>query len=301
MNRNNNTYIIVYATVMVVVVALVLAFASLKLQPLQNANVENETKGAILTAIGEEGEMNTVKDKTAYINERYAKYIVEDFAVDCNGNRVEGANAFDILKNLKAEYAKPEEQRQLPVFVSRSDDGRTRYVLPLWGAGLWGPVWGYLALEDDWDTIYGAVFDHKSETPGLGAEIATPGFQDQFRGKTIFRNGQFVSIGVTKGVGSSAGNPNAVDAISGGTITSRGVEKMLRDNLTDYKAFIEKQKSGLLSEGGAIAGAEASMTTLADHEAAAGGAEADSIESDGLADDDQEVENQNNTNTESDE
>lgn len=244
MNKNSNTYIIIYATVMVVVVALVLAFASLSLQNRQNANVENEMKGAILMSIGEGGDADKATDKTAYINKQYAKYIIDDFAVNSTGERVDGANAFELLKNLKAEYDKPEEERQLPVFVSRSDDGTVRYILPLWGSGLWGAIWGYLAMNDDWNTISGAVFDHASETPGLGAEISTSEFGDQFKDKTIFRDGKFVSVAVTKGKGSAgADTQHMVDAISGGTITSRGVENMLRDNLVGYLPYIEKQRS----------------------------------------------------------
>lgn len=254
MNKNSNSYIIIYATVMVVVVALVLAFASLSLQDRQNANIENEMKGAILLSIGEGGDADKVKDKTAYFNEQYAKYIVDDFAVDTEGDKVEGANAFELLKNLKAEYDKPAAERRLPVFVSRSDDGTVRYIVPLWGSGLWGSIWGYLALADDWNTISGAVFDHSGETPGLGAEIATPEFGGQFTNKTIFRDGKFVSIVVTKGAGSSAGNDHAVDAISGGTITSRGVEDMLRNNLTSYLPFIEKQREHISAESPAAIG-----------------------------------------------
>lgn len=257
MNKNSNTYIIIYATVMVVVVALILAFASLSLQGKQNANVENEMKGAILQSIGEARDVATVKDKTAYINEQYSKYITDAFAVNTKGDKIDGANAFELLKNLQAEYAKPADQRELPIFVSKNDEGKVRYIIPLQGSGLWGPIWGYLALENDWNTIYGAVFDHKGETPGLGAEIAKPEFQNQFVNKTIYRDGKFVSIAVTKGAGSSAGNDHAVDAISGGTITSRGVEKMLRDNLTDYMPFIEKERaSSSVAAIGIIGGAD---------------------------------------------
>lgn len=244
MNKNSNSYILIYSTVMVVIVALVLAFTSLSLQPVQKANVDNEKKGAILGSIGQGAEADKAKDKTAYIEQEYAKYIVDTYAVNTAGDKVEGADAFALLDNLKKEYAKPAAERVLPVFISRGDDGSERPVFPLYGSGLWGPVWGYLALESDWDTIYGAVFDHKGETPGLGAEIATPAFQHQFVGKSIFSDGQMVAISVTKGAGSSAGNPHAVDAISGGTITSRGVESMIKSNLADYAAFIEKHRGG---------------------------------------------------------
>ena len=148
--------------------------------------------------------------------------------------------AFDALGNLKAEFAKPEAERRLPVFVSRNDAGQVNYILPVYGTGLWGPIWGYLALQKNLDTIDGAVFGHKSETPGLGAEIATPAFQKQFVGKTLFGNGSFVGINVTKGVGSSAGNSHAVDAISGGTITSRAVQSMIKDCIGDYEPFLVK-------------------------------------------------------------
>ena len=228
---------------MVVIVALVLAFASLSLQPIQKANQDNETKGAILMSIGQGMDAEKAKDKTAYINEEYAKYIIESFAVDSKGNKVEGADAFALLGSLKDEYAKPENERVLPVFVGKKDSGEKLYILPLWGSGLWGPLWGYLALESDMTTIYGAVFDHKGETPGLGAEITTAAFQNQFKGKSIFNGNEIVGISVLKGAGSSADNPNAVDAISGGTITSRGVQDMIISNLQGYAGFIEKTKS----------------------------------------------------------
>ncbi len=247
MNKNSNTYIIIYSVVMVVIVALVLAFASLSLQPKQKANQDNETKGAILMSIGQGQDADKAKDKTAYINEQYAKYITESFAVDAKGDKVEGADAFVLLGSLKAEYAKPEEQRVLPVFVGKKDSGEILYILPLWGSGLWGPIWGYLALESDMATISGVVFAHKGETPGLGAEIATPAFQGQFKGKSIFDGNEIVGVSVLKGAGSSAGNPNAVDAISGGTITSKGVQNMLVTNLKGYAGFIEKHKNGAIA------------------------------------------------------
>lgn len=247
MNKNSNTYIILYAIIMVVIVALILSFTALKLQPIQKANVENEMKGAILMSIGEGMEADKAANKTAYINEQYTKYIVESYAVDSKGEKVTGRDAFGILGDLKKEYAKDEDERQLPVFVGKSDDGTVRYILPLYGKGLWGPIWGYLAMSSDWNTISGIVLDHQSETPGLGAEIATPVFQNQFDGKTIFEGTNLVGISVLKGAGSSKGNKHAVDAVSGGTITSQGVENMIKDNLKSYAAYISKMKSGGLA------------------------------------------------------
>ncbi len=107
-------------------------------------------------------------------------------------------------------------------------------MVPVRGKGLWGPIWGYMALESDLNTISGAVFDHKGETPGLGAEINTDWFQEPFTGKTIFdESGKFVSITVVKG-GADPSDPHGVDGISGGTITSKGLEEMLADCLAGY-------------------------------------------------------------------
>ncbi|MDD3108325.1 MAG: NADH:ubiquinone reductase (Na(+)-transporting) subunit C [Alistipes sp.] len=242
MNKNSNTYIITYAAIMVVIVAAVLSFAALSLKPIQSANVRIEKMSDILRSIGEGGEADKVPNKAAYITEMYQKYIVESFVINPSGDKIEGVDAFTLLTNLKAEYDKPEAERQLPVFVSRNDAGVVSYVIPVYGAGLWGPVWGYVALADNWDTVLGVVFDHKSETPGLGAEISTATFQAQFKGKQILRDGAVVSIALQKG-GAADDDPYAVDAVSGGTLTSRGVESMLKECLSNYDAFIRKQLS----------------------------------------------------------
>ncbi len=244
MNKNSNTYIIAYSAVMVVVVAVLLAWAALSLKAPQEANIRIEKMTAILSSVGKAQDAAKAKDKTAYITAEYEKYITRSFCVDASGAVVEGVDAFAQLGDLKGEYEKPAAERALPVFVSTDDDGAVRYIFPVWGVGLWGPVWGYVALESDLNTIYGVSFDHKGETPGLGAEISTPAFTGMFPGKALFEGDKFVSITVLKGAGASAGNPHAVDAISGGTITSRGVEAMLRNCLAGYLPFIESQKEG---------------------------------------------------------
>lgn len=248
MNKNSNAYIIIYATVIIAIVGVLLAVASLSLKDRQNANIMVEKQGAILSSIGLGGDAGKVKDKTQYIQDEFAKYIVESYVIDAKGERVEGEEAFALLDQLKAQYAAPDETRRLPVFIARLDNGEELAVLPIYGSGLWGPIWGYMALEDDWNTIYGANFDHQGETPGLGAEIATTGFSGQFAGKKIFRNGQFTGVSVLKGAGASSGNPNAVDAVSGGTITSRGVENMIYSSLSAYLPLIEKMQKGLTSK-----------------------------------------------------
>ncbi len=213
MKKNSNTYIMIYATVMVVVVAAVLAVAAMVLGPIQDQNMERETKGAILTVAG----MDVPAEE---IERAYAANITE---VDVPAGGGEGA-----LKLYKSVAG-----------------GKTLYIVPVTGSGLWGPVWGYVAVEGDWNTISGVVFDHKGETPGLGAEITTPKFTGQFAGKKLFDGaGKLVGITVLKGAGASRGNDHAVDAISGGTITSRAVENMIRGTLAKYSSYIGSQRSG---------------------------------------------------------
>ena len=164
----------------------------------------------------------------------FNQYIKEQYVVNSKGEQSEG-DAFDI--DVAGEYAKPADQRQLPVFVAEVD-GAKKYILPVYGAGLWGPIWGYIALNEDKNTVFGAFFDHSGETPGLGAEIATPHFTDQFQGKEIFDNAQLVGLLVVKG---GANGVHEVDGISGGTLTSKGVESMIKSYLSYYEPFLKQR------------------------------------------------------------
>lgn len=208
MDTNKNLYTILYATGMVVIVAVVLAFAASLLKERQQRNVEIERKQMILRSVHLGLEASSVKDKDSYIEQEYAKFITDSSITGADG-------------------------KNLVIYIS---SGRY-YIIPLRGVGLWGPVWGYISLSDDFNTVYGATFDHKSETPGLGAEIATDIFARQFENKKIFNsNGDFVSVQVVKG-GAGEGNLHQVDAISGGTITSKAVEEMLYKNIKEYMEF----------------------------------------------------------------
>ncbi len=239
MNKNSNTYIITYATILVVVVAAVLALAATSLRSLQQENVKIEKMGAILTSIGEgQGADSAPEGKAAYTEAEYKKFITEAFTVNAQGQRTEGVDAFKALDNLEETFAKKEA---MPVFEAKLSDGEILYVVPTSGKGLWGPVWGYIALKSDCDEIYGVVFDHKSETPGLGAEIATTEFESKFVGKRLFKDGEFQSVTLLKNVGDS--NPYAVDAISGGTLTCNGVNDMIRNCLSDYVPFFESVRA----------------------------------------------------------
>ncbi|MDR1055948.1 MAG: NADH:ubiquinone reductase (Na(+)-transporting) subunit C [Prevotellaceae bacterium] len=238
MNTNSNTYTVIYSAILVIIVAAALAFAAGALKVPQEKNIEIEKKMNILMSVGKAADAAQVTDKNAYIEDEYKKYIVEEYLVNVKGEKVEG-NAF--ATDLKAELQKTNpDNRTLPVFVC-SDNGKTLYILPVRGAGLWGAIWGYISVENDFNTVFGANFDHVGETPGLGAEIATPAFQKQFAGKKLYDADKFVSVEIIK-PGSVPVNEHNVDGISGGTITSKAVGAMLFNCLSNYQAFFAKQK-----------------------------------------------------------
>ncbi len=228
----SNRYIFIYASVMVIIVALVLSSAAMFLGPLQERNMRIEKMQNILSSIN-------VEASKAEAEQKFNKYIVESKLVNTNGEAVDG-DAFAI--DLRDENRKPIEQRRLPMFLGNVD-GKTYYIVPLRGKGLWGAIWGYLSLEADLVTIAGVNLDHASETPGLGAEIADRGFEQQFSGKRIFdENGVFKPVMVIRG-GAPADDLHGVDAISGGTITSNGVSNMMQSGLEGYVSYFKKLKS----------------------------------------------------------
>ncbi len=225
----SNRYVFLYASAMVVIVALVLSAAATLLRPLQERNMRIEKMQNILAAIN-------IPAPRAEAEELFNRYVTTAKIVNHAGDELEG-DAFEV--DLQDENRKAVADRQLPVFIAEKD-GQQFYIVPLRGAGLWGPIWGYVGLESDLITIAGANFDHASETPGLGAEIADREFQEQFPGKRIFDEaGNFRPVRVIKGT-APPGDMHAVDGISGGTITSNGVTNMLRDGLEVYKSYFEK-------------------------------------------------------------
>ena len=233
MDRQGNKYTFLYASIMVIVVATVLAFVAEALNPIQKQNEKEAKMIDILRSVEIESTTQNVADK-------YEEYIGEDvFIVNYGGERQEVSPEAAFNIDLSREIRKPLSERQYPVFECHLDNGEVKYILPVRGKGLWGPIWGYIALNEDKRTIFGATFDHKGETPGLGAEISTNAFQQQFKGKTIFEEGELVSVDVVKG-GVPDDAPHAVDAISGGTITSQGLDAMLKEYFEGYKAFLKK-------------------------------------------------------------
>lgn len=257
MNTNSNTYTVIYATVLVVLVAAILAFVSTTLKDKQQRNIDLETKQSILTSVNLATKADEAKDKAAYIEKEYSKYITDSYVVDEQGNKVAG-DAFKISRKEQYDRMRLAEGKnlRLPVFVCTLDNGEKIEIFSVYGAGLWGPIWGYVSVKSDYSTVYGANFGHKGETPGLGAEIATPWFQKQFQGKELFDNGTFCSITVKKG-GATPGNKHEVDAISGGTITSRSLDTTIRNWFDYYMPYIQKQLAAAAAKAQAEAAAAA--------------------------------------------
>jgi len=232
---------------MVVIVSAILSTAATVLKPMQQQNIRNEKMSSILASAN-------IESTAENAEELYNKYITRELVINSKGDvvgtyengKLSGdVRAFDV--NIKTEQFNQKNGNEFVApFFECNYDGKKFYIVPILGKGLWGPIWGNIAFKEDFNTIVGVVFDHKGETPGLGAEIATPAFQDQFPGKTIFdENGNFVSVKVQKGgiITLPANMQNhAVDAISGGTITSVGTDAMMRNCLSNYVTYIKNLK-----------------------------------------------------------
>ena len=206
MNTNKNSYIIIYSAVMVIIVAFLLAFIFQALKPMQDVNVALDKKKQILASLN-------IRDLAN--NEAEAKYgevVKKEVTIG------DGLMLYDCQV-----------------------DGKQKYVVPVRGMGLWGPIWGCVALDEDKNTVYGAYFNHESETAGLGAEIKdSRAWQDQFRGKKVFAaDGETVAIAVKKKA--DVKNPESeCDAVTGATLTSDGVSLMLQESFAKYKSFLKK-------------------------------------------------------------
>ena len=228
MDVNKNSYTLGFAAIMVIIVAALLSVAAIVFKEPQERNVELEKKQNILKSVAVE--VSREESETVYYN-----FIKEELVIDSKGEIKEGI-AFDV--DLAKELKKDISEQNLPLYIAEVD-GETKYIIPLRGKGLWGPIWGFIALNEDLNTVYGAIFDHSKETPGLGAEINTGNFQIPFAGKTIFEGIEFVSISVIKSA--EEDNMHAVNGISGGTITSNGVSDMIKERLEKYLPYFENQ------------------------------------------------------------
>jgi Na+-transporting NADH:ubiquinone oxidoreductase subunit C len=245
LNKNSNAFTFLFAIAMVVVVGASLSFAAISLKPRQVENAIQKDMISILSSIG-------VNADRSNASELFYKYITERITLNYQGEAIstrtgeidaqdeEDPFNVDVQKEYRNPKLKPQD-RNYPLYLAEVD-GKKLAVVPMVGKGLWGPIWGYVALEGDYNTIFGAVFSHKSETPGLGAEITEGFFQEPFEGKQIYdSNGNLVSIDVKKG--GAGDSPHAVDGITGGTITSVGVQEMMRRTFGVYDNYFQSKKS----------------------------------------------------------
>ena len=239
MNTNKNSYVIIYAAVMVILAAVLLAGANILLKPAQEENASIDKMEQILRALGKTA-------PKAEVISTYKELIKQELLVNAEGqvvktfegDQVGNSEAFNANTELDYKLIAKGEKRDLPVFVAEVD-GKKLYIFPLNGAGLWNKIWGYLAIDAaDHSTIEGADFGNAGETPGLGAEISTPRFANQFKGKQLFREGAFTGIAVVK-AGQKSDTQDYVDGISGGTLTSVGVHEMLLHSLAPFQKFLE--------------------------------------------------------------
>ncbi len=236
MNRNSNSYTVIYATVLTVIVAVLLALAALGLKDQQKKNTDNEKKMQVLAAVA--SHLDRVPD-LQNAGEIWASLNMDDnkFTVNPKGQVLEGVDPFEIDSKSQFSQGKVIDSAQLPVFKAVIGN-KEYYILALYGNGLWDVISGYVSVEADGNTLAGATFDHKGETAGLGAKIKDdPAFAAQFAGKHLFKDGQFTSVAVLKKGKTSEGDK--VDAITGATMTSNGVSDMIKNSLEGYLPFLQ--------------------------------------------------------------
>lgn len=233
LNKDSNAYHLIYMAIMTTIVAVCLSVLAMSLRPMQERNVKLSSMSDILKAVGMEA------SNTPNVEEIYTTQI-EALLLDHKGNILESdVDPLDI--DQKKESKKDSTERRFPLFVYNSDEGKI-YIVPVRGFGLWDAIWGYVSLKEDLNTIFGTAFDHKGETPGLGAEIKdNKKWNAQFVGKTIMNEtGEFVSIGVLKG--NLDNEEHQIHSISGATITSVGVNDMLKKDIKNYLPYFNTLK-----------------------------------------------------------
>ena len=246
-NTDSNKYTILFAIGMVVVVGSLLAFTASSLKPNIVENERMEKQQNILYAMGvnENGATDIVFVGTDKVADEFSKYIAKQLIVDASGNAVENNEAY--LIDVKKEQAKAKngQKRDLPLFVGQKA-GQTYCIAPIRGKGLWDAIWGYVAMDENM-VIQGAYFDHKGETPGLGANIKQRYFMDDFNGeKLLTASGEFKGITVAKGNNDPKNlikDDYEVDALAGATITGDGVSAMIKSDLKLYLPFFKNLKN----------------------------------------------------------
>lgn len=239
-NKESASYTFAFATVLVVVVGTTLALLSMGLKDRQDQNEVVKKKMDILKAMLTQAEGENISRKNA--DAEFNKYIDLKDAIVLNskGEKIDGdAFKVDIRKEIRDKNL-PENKRNYPLFIGKKD-GKTLYIAPVVGNGLWGPIWGNICIGADMKTIQGASFGHKGETPGLGAEITQQFFIDRWIGETISDDsGVFAKFEIVKD-GSGSAKQQKVDGITGGTITSKGVEEMANRCMEVYAAYFKSK------------------------------------------------------------
>ena len=231
-NKDNTGYIFLFTFLLIGVVAVILSSLATSLAPQIAKNNEIKKQMDLLASIG-------VESTRANAKELYNQYIGanESYVINYKGEVVDG-EAFDIdIRTQHRDRSITEEAKKYPLFIA-TKDGQTLYIVPMVGKGLWGPIWGYISLKDDRRTIYGVSYDHQGETPGLGAEIKQSFFTDRYVAEIVAdENLNYNPIVVVKdGTGSQ---PLKVDGITGGTITSKGVEEMVNRTMAIYLNYLK--------------------------------------------------------------
>ena len=233
MKTNSNSYTIIYSVISVVIVAFLLAFVFQALKPMQDANVALDKKKQILNSLN-------IRDlNDAQADAKYKEVVVADRVIDEKGKVLLPGTTGGENAGFKLE-SKDYKEGKLALYICRVN-GETKYVVPVYGMGLWGPISGYIALNADKSTVYGVYFNHESETAGLGAEIKdNKAWQEKFQGKKLFKNGDDKAIALS--VEKKVEDPTTqVDAVTGATLTSNGVRDMLHEALGKYLVFINQK------------------------------------------------------------
>ncbi len=241
---DSNVYTILFAIAMVIVVGGLLAFTASALRPRIDNNERLEKQQNILYAMGvnDNDESSAVFVSTNEAPELFKKYITKQLVIQ-DGKVSEDNEAYLIDVKKEQANAKAGKARRLPLFVGEKD-GKTFYIAPIRGKGLWDAIWGYIAMDKSM-VVQGAYFDHKGETAGLGANIKQRFFMDDFIGENLMSNGTFKGIRVAKGNNDPKNtdkNDNEVDAIAGATITGDGVSAMLKSELSQYVSYFKTLK-----------------------------------------------------------
>ncbi|MCP4978525.1 MAG: Na(+)-translocating NADH-quinone reductase subunit C [Maribacter sp.] len=241
-NTEKNSYTVIFATLMVIVVGTVLAFLASSLSDKIKENERLEKQQNILYAMGinqNKGEGNVSFIPTDQVAGEFSKYIKEQLIIE--GDKItKDDQAYLIDLKKQATAAKNGETRKLPLFIGNKD-GSQFYIIPMRGKGLWDAIWGFVALDDKM-VVQGVYFDHAAETPGLGANIKQRYFMDDFSGESILDGTKYAGIAVAKGNNDPLNqikDDNEVDALAGATITGNGVSAMISESVNMYRDYLE--------------------------------------------------------------